>query len=164
MAEPTVYRPEFITRRELPAAVVRAEGLPAEQMIAFLGTALSALRAAADAAAIAPVGPSYARYDSELIGEIDIEAGIPLLAELDAPLEFNGIEIRSGSMPGGPAARAVHIGPHRDLTETWGEFLGVIRAAGHTPHLPYIENYTAAAGSGADREALTTELIAPIAD
>lgn len=162
MAEPTVHRPEFITRRPLPAAVVRARGLPASQMLEFLGAALAALRAAADAAAIAPVGPAYARYDSELVGEIDIEAGIPLLAALDAPMDFNGIEITPGTMPGGEAARAVHIGPHRELTERWQEFLAVIRDAGHTPHLPYFENYTAMGRSGSDRDALTTELIAPI--
>lgn len=160
MAEPTVRSPEIVTRKPLPAAVIRAEGIPVERMIPFLDEAFSALRAAVDAAALAPVAPAYSRYETELEGEVTVEAGIPLLAALDGPVEFNGVEIVAGQAPGGEIARAVHIGPYTGLRETWQEFLTAVRALGREPRKPYLESYLVAPGPGTDPDAFTTELVA----
>jgi hypothetical protein len=139
MSDAPKLTPEFVHRKPQHTAVVRGEGVPVEQMIAFLDDAFTVLRAAVDAAAIAPDGFAFCRYDTELVGNVTVEAGIPLLAQLDSPLEFNGLTIVPGELPGG------------ELT-----------AAGRAPRKPYWESYHVTPGPGADPQALRTELVAVI--
>ena len=154
--------PKFAMEWTNAAAVVRGQ-VPVEDMIPFLDSAFTVLRAAVDAAAIAPNGSMYSRYDSELEGDVIVEAGVPLLAELDGPIEFNGVTIEPGELPGGRVATAIHSGPYKELREVWQEFLGKIGEGGHTPKKPYIEQYHVAPADADDHSQLRTELIAHIA-
>lgn len=154
--------PEFVRLKPQHTAVVRGAGVPAVRLIPFLDDAFTVLRAAVDAAAIAPDGPAFSRYDSELEGDVLVEAGMPLLAELSGPMEFNGITIEPGELPGGEIARGTHVGPYSDLVDVWQAFLAGISAAGRTPRKPYWEAYHVTPGPGTDPQALRTELLARV--
>lgn len=162
MSDAPKLTPEFVHRKPQHTAVVRGEGVPVEQMIAFLDDAFTVLRAAVDAAAVAPDGFAFSRYDTELVGNVTVEAGMPLLAQLDSPLEFSGLTIVPGELPGGELARAIHVGPYSELADAWQGFLGELQAAGRTPRKPYWESYHVTPGPGADPQALRTELVAVI--
>ena len=157
----TTTTPEhkIVTHRPQAAAVVRGE-VPVDDMIRFLDSAFTVLRAAVDAAAIAPTGPMYSRYDTELEGEVRVEAGVPVLAALDSPMEFNGVTIEPGELPGGEVATATHTGPYSELRGVWQDFLGGVGRAGRTPAKPYVEQYVVAPDNAPDRSKLRTELIA----
>lgn len=155
-------RCEFVEHTPQYAAVVRGNGVPVADMITFLDNAFTVLRAAADAAAIAPDGrPQFARYDSELVGDVQLEGGIPLIARMEQPINIMGMRIEPGELPGGQVARMVHVGPYSELKEVWQQFLAEIRAAGRTPVKPYWESYHVTPGP--HEQPLRTELIARLA-
>lgn len=160
MTEQLASAPTFTRLKTQHTAVVRGDGVPVEDMIRFLDSAFTVLRAAVDAAAIAPDGPAYSRYDTELEGDVTIEAGIPLLAALNAPLEFNGVTIEPGELPGGDVAQALHVGPYSELADLWQGFLNGLESAGYTPTKPYWETYQVTPGPGTDPSRLRTELTA----
>ncbi|MGO1545164.1 MAG: GyrI-like domain-containing protein [Gulosibacter sp.] len=160
MTEQLSVAPEFVRLKTQHTAVVRGEGVPVEDMIRFLDSAFTVLRAAVDAAAIAPDGPAYSRYDTELEGDVTIEAGIPLLAALNGPMEFNGVTIVPGELPGGEVARAIHVGPYSELSDVWQEFLADVERTGRSPQKPYWETYHVTPGPGTDPARLRTELTA----
>lgn len=162
MSDTQVLTPEFVQLKPQLTAVVRGEGVPVEQMIPFLDDAFTVLRAAVDAASIAPDGPAFSRYDTELVGDVTVEAGVPLLAALNGPIEISGMTIEPGELPGGEVARAVHVGPYAELADVWQGFLHELEAAGRTPRKPYWESYHATPGPGADPQALRTELLAVV--
>lgn len=161
MSEPMTTAPEHqvVNHRPQAAAVVRGE-VPVEDMIKFLDSAFTVLRAAVDAAAIAPTGPMYSRYDTELEGDVRVEAGVPVLAELEGPMEFNGVTIEPGELPGGEVATSTHAGPYSELRGVWQDFLGGIGRAGREPRKPYVEQYLVAPADATDKHHLRTELIA----
>lgn len=163
MTEQLATAIEFVRLKTQHTAVVRGEGVPVEDMIRFLDSAFTVLRAAVDAAAIAPDGPAYSRYDTELEGDVTIEAGIPLLAALESPLEFNGVTIEPGELPGGEVARATHIGAYSELADVWQGFLKDLADSGRTPQKPYWESYHVTPAPGRDPSSLRTDLIAVVA-
>ena len=141
MSDPTVHEPAFLTHKTVHTAIVRGVDVPVEDMIRFLDAAFTALRAASDAAAIAVDGSGFSVYHTELEGEISLDAGFPLIAALNAPIEFNGVTIEPGELTGGDLARAVHTGPYSELRLAWQEFLGNLESAGKDPKMPYVEVY-----------------------
>lgn len=160
MPDPTVQSPAFLTHKTVHSAVVRGIDVPVEDMIRFLDAAFSALRAASDAAAIAVDGSGFTVYHTELEGNIRVDAGYPLIAQLDGPIEFNGVTIEPGELEGGDLARAVFIGPYSELRGAWLEFLEGLEAQGKTPAMPYVEVYRALPSPVADPSALRTDLFA----
>lgn len=160
MTEQLATAPEFVRLKTQHTAVVRGQGVPVEDMVRFLDSAFTVLRAAVDAAAIAPDGKAFSRYDTELEGDVTIEAGIPLLAALEGTMEFNGVTIEPGELPGGEVARAIHVGPYSELADVWQSFLREIERSGRTPTKPYWETYHVTPGPGTDPSQLKTELTA----
>jgi effector-binding domain-containing protein len=163
MTDVATRTPEFVHMRMQHTAVVRGDGVPVGEMIPFLDNAFTVLRAAVDAAAIAPDGPQFSRYDSELVGDVRLEGGIPLLAELTTPIEIGGLTIEPGELPGGVCARSSHVGPSSELADVWQEFLAGLRAAGREPRKPYWETYHVTPSPHSDPNSLRTDLCAVVA-
>jgi hypothetical protein len=124
MTDVATRTPEFVHMRMQHTAVVRGDGVPVGEMIPFLDNAFTVLRAAVDAAAIAPDGPQFSRYDSELVGDVRLEGGIPLLAELTTPMSGRSSSPGCG-LPA--ASRASHTG--RRITSRPAPTLIPIRCA-----------------------------------
>ncbi|WP_405064896.1 GyrI-like domain-containing protein [Kribbella sp. NBC_01510] len=77
---------------------------------------------------IAPTGYPFARYHLKPGGHFDVEAGFPV-AE---PVSPDGIT-QPSSLPGGPAAVTVHVGPYDRLGSTYEALTEWLRLRGATP-------------------------------
>ena len=92
---------------------------------------LPAVRARIGAAGLAIGGPPYVRYHDWGNETADLEIGFPVaapgataLATLAAlPVAAAGGAPGRSSLPGGPSAVALHIGPRPDLPVTWGRLM-----------------------------------------
>lgn len=99
---------------ERPAAVVRGhvahDGIPA-----FLGGAFSEVVAAVGPRGLGPAGPAFARYRVADDGGWDIEAGFTVLA----PLVGGDGRVEATTLPGGLAARTMHVGDYGTLGDAY---------------------------------------------
>lgn len=160
MNQPTVHEPDFLHHTAVPAAVVRGVDVPVEDMVRFLDAAFTGLRAASDAAQIAVNGSGFAVYHTELEGNIRLDAGYPVIAPLEGPIEFGDVVIEPGELAEGDLARAVHTGPYNELRTEWQVFLNGLRDRGRTPQKPYVEVYRNVPSPQLDPWALRTDLFA----
>jgi effector-binding domain-containing protein len=59
-------------------------------------------------------GPPFARYHRLISGQFSIEAGFPV----SRPVTVDG-EIGPSTLPGGPIASTVHVGPYDEMTPAY---------------------------------------------
>lgn len=93
-------------------------------LTAFFEGAFPLVAAELERQGVAPSGPPFARYRGMPGATVDVEAGFPVAA---AVAGHDGVE--PGSLPGGRAARAVHVGPYDTLELTYAE---IAEAVGET--------------------------------
>lgn len=106
-----------VSRRQLdprPALVIRRK-VASSQIAATLGQVLPRVMMHAQQAGIALAGQPFTRYTQTGVGMMTIEAGMPTAS----PVAGAG-EIEAITLPGGPAAVAIHRGPYQRLPETHG--------------------------------------------
>jgi hypothetical protein len=94
---------------------------------ALVDRALPVVRARIEAAGLAIDGPPYVRYHDWGNETATLEIGFPVAGDPGA-LAALGVAIPRGapgrsSLPGGPCAVAVHVGPHQELPATWGRLM-----------------------------------------
>jgi effector-binding domain-containing protein len=105
-----------IERRELqaqPVLFVRRT-TPRQELPAAIGACLGAVHAHCQKAGLALAGPPFVRYTTMDAGGLTIEGGLPLAAA--AP---GGDGVEAGTLPGGPAAVALHCGSYDTLQVTY---------------------------------------------
>jgi effector-binding domain-containing protein len=78
-----------------------------------LGRSFQAVKEALASQGIDATGSLFARWHSRA-DDVDFEAGVMV----SAPIQQEG-EVKSGQLPGGPAAIAIHAGPYEGLKETY---------------------------------------------
>lgn len=103
-------------RRELgaqPLLLIRREVTRAE-LPGMLGECFGKLFGYAQKESVPVAGPPLARYVSMGGGKLTVEAAIPLAAAVPGQGEME-----AGTLPGGPAAFALHVGPYEQLPETF---------------------------------------------
>lgn len=130
---------EIQVRDPMPAFAIRLRST-VDEIPGLLAVALAEAWEAAEVSGLAPDGPPYTRYLSELDGahgEIDYEAGVPLL---EAATEGRG-RAMPAELPGGTVAVAWHVGPYETLGRTYGALMGWIAAQGRTVAGPMWEVY-----------------------
>ncbi len=132
---------------ELMPHAVRCAIDPPRRLLALHGTS-DAERLAEDAALIArlldalPDGgpeatpPVVGLYPLDLDGEVAFSVGVevPVVDELagdDTALDAAAGALTVVELPGGPVARAVHLGPHDELPLAWFPLLAWARERGH---------------------------------
>jgi effector-binding domain-containing protein len=100
------YEIEIVQRREQPAVVVHGNltvgGIPA-----FLAGAFGATAAVVGRQGLTFAGPPFGRYVPKPDGTFDVEAGFPVAGSPQPAGEVVAI-----SLPGGPTARTMHVGPY----------------------------------------------------
>jgi effector-binding domain-containing protein len=104
------YEIETVELTERPAAVVH-EAVTHDGIPDFLAGAFGEVVGTVGPRGLGPAGPAFARYRPTAGGGWDIEAGFSLLAALDAPTG----RVQPASLPGGLAARTVHVGDYGAL-------------------------------------------------
>ena len=105
-----------IERRELTETPMLAvtRRTEHEHIAEVLAEALPAVFNHVMGAGLAMAGPPFVRYLQMGPAYLTLEAGIPLAEMAEAPA---GGDIAPGTLPGGPAAVTVHIGPYDTLPE-----------------------------------------------
>jgi effector-binding domain-containing protein len=120
------YTIQSCTVSRRPTAVSTAT-LPVAKIGPWLAETYGMIAATLTAGGPKPAGAPFARYhkvDSKPDGEerFVVEAGFPVAT----PIEGNG-EVRPSSLPGGPVAMTVHIGPYNQLEPAYDALAAWIR-------------------------------------
>ena len=106
-----------------------------------------------------PAGPPFARYHPLGDDRFRVEAGFPV----SAPIEAAG-EVTAATLPGGPAAFTVHIGPYEDMKPAYDALDAWIRDHGGEPRGDPWEVYFSDPVAEPDPSTWRTEIYAPYAE
>lgn len=111
-----MYRVEERDLTEQPTLVTRAR-LRIPDIRGWIGPAFGRVMAAIQAAGSPLVGPPFARFEpvDGRLDTFDVEAGFPVSAPISATAE----DLQASSLPGGPAAVTVHVGPYDEMTPAY---------------------------------------------
>ena len=115
--------------QEQPTAVLR-ETVPMNALREFFGRAYGAVMATSQKQNVQLAGPPFALYRGMPTDVVDVEAGFPVAAPFASS---GGGGVIAGSLPGGQALEAMHIGPYESLPETYGAITAKMQADGLTP-------------------------------
>ena len=147
--------------RELEAqavATVRAT-VDASQVSAQLAVMLPEVMSALAEQGVQPAGPPFSRYheiDPEA-NTIDLEAGIPIAA----PIEAAG-RVQPSELPGGRAAATWHLGSYHELARTYARLEGWMKREGLAARGPFWEVYWTDPGIEPDPADWKTEVLWPV--
>jgi effector-binding domain-containing protein len=109
--------PEVVTRAEQPYVAIRAR-LPHAELGA-LGARFGEVFAWLGARGLAPAGPPFFRYDViDMMGELQVEAGVPVAAAVDGDAQ-----VSSGVLPSGRYATLTYVGHPSELVGVNGALL-----------------------------------------
>lgn len=122
----------------------------------FFARAIPAVAGELARAGVYPIGPPIAVYRHEQGHRFDVTVGFPVG---EVP-EFFGALVRE-VLPGGPAVRAVHVGPYETLPAAYGELSQwFAQRKLKVPELMW-EEYLVGPGA-ADESAYRTEIVYPL--
>jgi AraC family transcriptional regulator len=153
--------PADITVMDVPAihALVMRTRVAREEITTALGEMLPALFGHAMANGLAMSGPPFARYPEVGMATLVVEAGVPLVEPATGELP-PGMEALT--IPAGPAAVAVHIGPYDRLGETYRALEDWLESGGRKAAGPPRETYLTDPGEHPDPETWRTEIAQPV--
>lgn len=97
------------TRTGQPTAVVSTT-LPVPEIGPWLARTYGTIGAVLDRQGIRPVGPPFGRFHQVSDDRFEVEAGFPVAVAV----EDDG-EVRASSLPGGPVATTMHVGPYEAM-------------------------------------------------
>jgi len=101
-------------RNEQLTAVVEAT-LPISEIGPWLGRHYGTIAGVLAARGQVPAGPPFARYHPETDDRFRVEAGFPVAAAID-PVD----DVHPSTLPGGPMAETMHIGPYDAIEPAYG--------------------------------------------
>jgi effector-binding domain-containing protein len=143
---------------EQPVAVCRAT-LPVADIGPWLAQVLATVAQALAVAGAGPRGMPFARYHARDDGTFDIEAGFPASRAIDP-----AGEVTAATLPAGPAAHTVHVGPYDEMQPAYEALEAWIRERGGKPDGDPWEVYLSDPGAEPDPSSWRTEVFAPFAE
>ncbi|HEY3510105.1 GyrI-like domain-containing protein [Kribbella sp. NPDC051137] len=142
-------------RKEQPTAVVSAT-LAVPDIGAWLGKAYGTVASTILAQGAAPAGAPFARYHPLGDGRFDVQAGFPVTAAL-TPTN----DVQAATLPAGPAAATVHIGPYDTMEPAYGALTQWITTHNASPIGDPWEIYYSDPGTHPDPNTWRTEIVQP---
>jgi effector-binding domain-containing protein len=127
--------------------------VPREDIGKVMGPGLAELHAAVAAQNVAVVGPWFTHHVRNPGEVFDFEICLPVAGAV-APAN----RVRPGQWPAMKVAQTTYHGGYEGLGGGWGEFIGVIKAAGHKTADGLYETYAVGPESGGDPTAWRTVL------
>ena len=152
-----MYEIEERTLAEQPTMVVSGK-VKLEDIPAFLGRVYTTVERQVQEAGAHVIGAPFARYrclDAEFT-EFEIEAGIPVLVAAPGHGEVHG-----SSLPGGPAAITIHIGPYQRMEPAYQAIEAWLHERGAEPNGPAWEVYHTDPDEQSDPATWHTEIVQP---
>ncbi len=147
---------QVVERPAVLVASIRVKCKPSE-ISATLGILLPEVMALIMASGAKMAGPPFSRYHAWNDAEIDLEAGIPVLAKVEA----KGRVVNS-ELPGGRLVTCWHIGPYEKLTGAHEGLQAHLKAKGLKARGGVWEVYWTDPGMVQDQRKWRTQLFAPI--
>jgi AraC family transcriptional regulator len=151
-----------ITKKELspqPVLVMRHR-VKRSEIAKTIAESLPPIFAYAQQHGIALAGPPLTRYSEMGPGLMTMEPGMPIASGTVPATGGSGVVMET--LPGGPAATTVHIGPYDQLQEAYAALEQWIRAQGLVPGNAPWESYLTDPGEVPDPKDWKTEVIWPI--
>ena len=149
-----------VSRKQLeprPALIIRRK-IAATEVAKALGEILPRVYEHAQKRGLPFAGPPFTRYVAMSPGMMTIEAGMPLAVAA----EGEG-EIEATTLPGGPAAVALHRGHYDKLAETYAALERWVEAEGLSAGAPPWETYVTDPADKPDPADWETEITYPLA-
>ena len=133
-------QPIEIIELEPQRALVVRRTVPQAKLGDFFSEILPKIRGAIRAQGSTPAGPPFARYYNSDPAAFDTEAGIPILGSF---METE-TEVRLTRLPGGRAAKTLHIGTYETLAQEYRRIEAWLTAkrlrAGEGPWESYVDD------------------------
>jgi effector-binding domain-containing protein len=159
--------PEIVEREAQPSIAVRITQPMAElDLAAAFDRAMPAVAARIAQGGGAVAGPPYGRYHRFGPDVVDVEIGFPVVAPPEGLRPLADVpegEIGLSELPGGPVAKATHVGSYDGLSGTYDALHEWIHAQpGYDDGAGPWESYVDDIRSASDISALRTEVIWPL--
>jgi effector-binding domain-containing protein len=133
--------------------------VPRAEIQNVMGPGLTELNAAVAAQNIAVVGPWFTHHLRDPGALFDFEICLPVAAPV-APVN----RVKAGQWPTMTIVQTTYHGGYEGLGSAWGEFIGMIKAAGHKTVDGLYETYAVGPEAGMDSAAWRTVLSKQIAE
>lgn len=132
--------------------------VPREEIQKVMGPGLMELNAAVAAQNVAVVGPWFTRHLRDPGAVFDFEICLPVASPV-APVN----RVKPVQWPAMTIAQTTYHGGYEGLGGAWGEFIGMIKSAGHKTADGLYETYAVGPETGMDPSAWRTVLSKEIA-
>ena len=133
------------------------EVVPVEALPEYFGRAFAAAAGWLGRRGLAPAGPPTALYRGPVTETTDVTAGF---AMPEGHESADGLTVVT--LPAGPAAVAVHVGPYDEMTTTWGALQAWITDRGATPAALAWEEYLVGPDAEPDPALWRTRCVWPL--
>lgn len=140
---------------EQQVAVERAT-LTVPEIARFLGTAYREVAAFLCLRGTGPAGPPFARFHRVGADRFEVEAGFPSAGGVAAADRVDVV-----TLPGGKAARTVHVGPYDEMEPAYAALTAWVRAHGGEPVGDPWEVYYSDPDEEPDPATWRTEVVQP---
>lgn len=141
--------PELVTLEPTPVAAVR-ETVAMSALTGFFDRAFQAVMAVAQAQDVPITGPPFALYYGVPTDSVDIAAGFPTAGPV-SPADG----VTASELPGGRAARLLHVGSYDSLGQAYGRLVGWLGEQGLRPAEVMWESYLNEPSEDAPEESQT---------
>ena len=128
--------PQLVTLEPTTVAVVR-EVVPMRELTGYFDRVFHAVMAAAEAQGVAITGPPVAVYHGIPEEYVDVAAGFPTATPI-TPADGGVV---ASQLPGGCAARLLHVGSYDSLEQAYGRIVTWFGEQGLTPAEVMWESY-----------------------
>lgn len=140
-----------------PTAVRRAT-LRVTEIGSWLAGTYGAVAAVLAAQRIGPAGPPFARYHLVEDDRFEVEAGFVATHPVAAT-----VDVEASSLPGGPAAVTLHVGPYDAMEPTYTRLQSWLTTEGYRPEGDAWEIYLSDPNTEHDPATWRTEVVMPCA-
>jgi effector-binding domain-containing protein len=139
-----------------PTAAVRDQ-VPMTELTDFFSRAFEQTMALLQAQGLHPVGAPFGKYYGQPSDTVDVEAGFPVATAITP----SGVVV-AGTLPGGRAVSAVHVGPYDTMTSTYAKIEDYFAEHDLTPGPVMWECYLTDPAAEPDPARWQTEICWPI--